>query len=568
MDRSRSAESCADGRRNFPSPSIRRSSREIIPAASPRPAGSASVRSGRFHRPAAALLLIPLLLAACASPRVRAPDVTVSLIADSQRQDLRIAPGTTVASVLAQAGISLGALDRVTPPLYSLLAEGTTIRVIRVKESFEVEQVTIPFDRRIVRNEALPSGETRLVQAGQNGMQEITYRILAEDGVETARTPLRTTVLKDSIPEILMIGATADFHTVGLHGSLVYVDAGNAWILSRDSSNRFPLAAESDLDSRIFSLSPDGQWLLFSRAQEGQINALFAVAVFGGDPPFSLALYNIVHFADWSPVDKRTLAYSTVTPVSTAPGWQAQNDLRLISFDEKKVLSKEQILLAPHSEGSYSWWGSDYAWAPDGSRLAYSRPDEIGWISRTGGSPHPLLSITPFRSLADWIWLPSIRWTPDGAFILSVQHGAPVELEAPEESPAFDVLAIPLAGGSPIMLSERAGMFAFPVPGPLQNRLYEQGYNVAFLQAVRPLESDRSKYRLMVADRDGSNLRALFPPEGETGLSPRDTGAVKWSPDGSQIALIYEGNLWIVDVATGQGSQLTGDGQVTAVDWR
>jgi resuscitation-promoting factor RpfB len=542
--------------------------REIIPAPSPRPPAPTSNRRGRFPRPAAALLLMAFLLAACASPQVRAPDVTVSLIADSERRDLRIAPGTTVAAVLAQAQISLGALDRVTPPLYSLLADGTTIRVIRVKESFEVQQVTIPFDRRIVRNEALPPGETRLVQAGQNGVQEITYRILAEDGLETSRTPLRTTNLKDSIPEILMIGAAADFHTVALRGSLVYVDSGNAWILSRDSSNRFPLAAEGDLDSRIFSLSPDGQWLLFSRNLEGQINALYAVAVFGGDPPFSLALSNIVHFADWSPTDKRTIAYSTVQPVSTAPGWQARNDLRLISFDEKKILSDEQILLAPHSEGSYSWWGTEYAWAPDGSRLAYSRPDEIGWISKTGGSLHPLLTITPFRTLADWVWLPSIRWSPDGAFILTVRHGAPVGSESPEESPAFDLTAIPAGGGLPIALSERAGMFAFPVPGPVQNRPYEQGYNVAFLQAARPLESDRSKYRLMVADRDGSNLRALFPPEGETGLSPRDTGAVKWSPDGSQIALIYEGNLWIVDVTTGQGSQLTGDGQVTAVDWR
>jgi Tol biopolymer transport system component len=96
----------------------------------------------------------------------------------------------------------------------------------------------------------------------------------------------------------------------------------------------------------------------------------------------------------------------------------------------------------------------------------------------------------------------------------------------------------------------------------------ERGYNVAFLQAARPLESDASKYRLTIADRDGSNARAIFPPEGETGLSPRDTGEVKWSPDGTQLALIYEGNLWIVDAATGQASQLTGDGQVTAVDWR
>jgi len=514
------------------------------------------------------MLLISSQLAACASPQVRAPDVTVSLIADSQRRDLRIAPGTTVANVLAQAGITLGALDRVTPPLYSLLADGTTVRVIRVKETFEVQQVTIPFERRIVRNEALPPGETRLVQAGQNGTQEITYRVLTEDGVETSRTPLRTTALKESIPEILMIGATSSFRTVSLRGSLVYVDSGNAWILSRDSSNRFPLATTGDLDSRIFSLSPDGQWLLFSRKQEGQINSLYVVAIFGGDQPFPLAVYNVIHFADWSPTEKRTLAYSTVTPVSTVPGWQARNDLRLISFDEKKTVTPEKILLSPHSEGAYSWWGMEFAWAPDGSRLAYSRPDEVGWISKTGGTPHPLLTITPFRTLADWVWLPSILWSPDGAFLMTVRHGDPVGLESPEESPVFDLIALPAGGGAPVVLSERAGMFAFPSPGPLQKRSYEQGYNVAFLQAVHPLESDRSKYRLMISDRDGSNLEALFPPEGETGLSPSDTGEVKWSPDGSQIALIYDGNLWIVDVTTGQGQQLTGDGQVTAVDWR
>ena len=46
--------------------------------------------------------------------------------------------------------------------------------------------------------------------------------------------------------------------------------------------------------------------------------------------------------------------------------------MRLISFDEKKILSEEQILLAPHSEGSYSWWGTEYAWAPDGSRVVYA----------------------------------------------------------------------------------------------------------------------------------------------------------------------------------------------------
>jgi hypothetical protein len=511
---------------------------------------------------------IPILLGSCASPQVRAPDVTVSLIADNQRRDLQIAPGTTVANVLAQAGITLDTLDRVTPPLYSLIADGSTVRVIRVREAFEVEQVSIPFQRQIVRNEALPPDETRLVQAGEEGLQEITYRILSEDGVETSRTPLRTALLKEPVAEILMIGASSSFATVPIKGALAYLDGGNAWILTQDSGNRFPLVASADLDSRIFSLSPDGQWLLFSRRDQTHLNALFAVATFGGEQPFPLYLFDVIHFADWSPVEKRTIAFSTVRPVSVVPGWQANNDLRIVSFNEKKILSEEKILLAANTEGSYSWWGTKFAWSGDGERLAYARPDEVGWISSAGGVRHPLLAFTPYRPQADWIWLPSIRWSPDGAFLITVRHGEPVGPESPETSPAFHLVALPAGGGAPISLFDQAGMFAFPAPGPLQKLSSEQGYNVAFLLAARPLESDRSKYRLMVCDRDGSNLKAVFPPEGEPGISPGEVGEAEWSPDGSQIALIYEGNLWIIDLAAGKAHQLTGDGQVTMIDWK
>jgi hypothetical protein len=66
-------------------------------------------------------------------------------------------------------------------------------------------------------------------------------------------------------------------------------------------------------------------------------------------------------------------------------------------------------------------------------------------------------------------------------------------------------------------------------------------------------------------DRDGSNQRALFPAPGEPGLEPQ---TVAWSPDAARVALIYRGDLWVVDVATGAGQPLTGDGQTTALDWK
>jgi resuscitation-promoting factor RpfB len=505
------------------------------------------------------------VLTGCGSPQANPPDVTIHLTADGVTRDLHILAGTTVANALAQADLALDDLDRITPPLYSLLAEGAEVKIVRVVETFEVEQVDIPFERQVVRNEAFPPDETRLVQAGRNGRQEITYRVVTEDGLEVSHSPIKAALLEEPQAEILMIGSNTAFLDVPIAGLLAYADGGNAWILSGDTGNRLPRTASGDLDSRVFALSPDGQWLLYSHDSDGAINALDVVSTTDAAPPVSLPVSNVPHFAGWSPEESRTIAYSTAQPLSVFPGWKALNDLHVLTFDPKGTVVSNTALIPPNAEGAYSWWGVDFAWSPDGTRLAYARADEIGWVSRNGGTRKKLLGITPFRTLADSIWLPPIAWTADGAFVLTVRHGLPTGLELPEDSPVFDLIAIPAGGGAPILLQDRAGMYAHPAAGPLRKSGAEQGYNVAFLQALRPLESDLSKYRLMVCDRDGSNRTALFPAAGEQGLNGQ---VFSWSPDGGQIAVIHQGNLWIIDLASGIGQQITGDGQVTAIDWK
>jgi hypothetical protein len=93
----------------------------------------------------------------------------------------------------------------------------------------------------------------------------------------------------------------------------------------------------------------------------------------------------------------------------------------------------------------------------------------------------------------------------------------------------------------------------------------EQGYRIAYLQALSPLQSDQSGYRLAIMDRDGSNRLLLFPPEGEPGLQPQ---SVAWSPEGERIAVLYRGDLYLVDPATAVAQRITGDGQISAFDWR
>jgi hypothetical protein len=66
-------------------------------------------------------------------------------------------------------------------------------------------------------------------------------------------------------------------------------------------------------------------------------------------------------------------------------------------------------------------------------------------------------------------------------------------------------------------------------------------------------------------DRDGSDKRILFPFQGQPGLVPPLD--VEWSPNGRQVVFLYQGNLSMLDLVSGQFTPLTGDGQSTQFDW-
>jgi len=512
-------------------------------------------------------------LLSCAGPRATAGAVGVVVAVDGREVRAAVPSGSSVVQAVEHAGIELGELDRLEPPAYTLVTDGTRIEVTRLKETFEVEQVTLPFLQQTIRNEALPEGEARLLQAGENGLQEITYRIVTEEGIEVSRTPVKSEIVQEPKPEILMIGALAAFSPVPVEGTLAFVSAGNVWTISGDSGRRNPITVTGDAGGRILQFSPRADWLAFTRSDpqaEDEINSLWAVSSITSSPePISLGAANVVHFADWSPNrEDLTVAYSTVEPRPAAPGWQANNDLNLVSIraDGSRMRAGARRTLVPfNSGGAYGWWGTSFAWSSNGDRLAYARPDGVGVIEVDDPAPTPVLDMTPYQTLGDWAWVPGVTWGWDDRTLFTVRHAAPVGLETEAASPGFDLVAVQPTTGEALLLHDQSGMFAEPVVSPA--RLLRNGevdYQIAFLQAMAPLESESSRYRLVVVDRDGSNLRTLFPAEGEPGLEPHQ---VAWSPDGERLGVIYQGDLWIVDVASGQSHRLTSDGQVTAIDW-
>ncbi len=558
----------------------------------------------------ALLVLLTLTLLSTGCRAVTQPDegITVTVVADGTTQVMVVEEDLTVSDVLRRAGISLSELDRVNPPGHSRVTDGMTITVVRVVEEIVTAQESVPFQSRTVPNEGLSPGETRLLQAGVNGTAEITYRITYEDGVEVARSEIRRVLIAPPQDEVVMVGSQSELPTITVNGTLAYISAGNAWIIRQNSANRRPLTLDGGLDGRVFELSADGRQLLFTRTdsgsatvtpQEGQgdepFNSLWVILDTSDveSQPIRLDLENIL-FGAWVPGTERTIVYSTAEPRPGFPGWQANNDLWRAQISANGGLTQRKQLLEASGGGIYGWYGTAFAFSPDGVTLAWAQPDAAGVLIPgegeqanpandgeanaeetavpPGGLPdaytrRTLISYVPWNAY-DFVWVPSPNWSPDGNLIAITTHGAPLGSELPEDSPVFSLTLLPKSGDYSVNLIEQAGMWAEPrySPASLPDGTPLE-VSLAYLQALQPLDSVYGRYRLVIMDRDGSNARSVFPAEGQPGLLPQPYA---WSPDGRQIALVNpgpEGNLALVDVVTGLAQQVTADGQSSNPRW-
>lgn len=511
-------------------------------------------------------------ITACSVSSTSQGSVKVSISVDGKQIEVQAPAGATIQNALDTASIQLSNLDRVEPPTYTLLTGPTDVKVTRVKETFENKELVIPFSQQQVKNESLPEGQTRLIQAGANGVEQVTYRHVFEDGNEVSSAPVKDVVITEPKPEIIMVGVQTPFTAVPIAYKLAYLTAGNAWIMERSTGERRPIVSSGDLDGHIFSLSPDGKWLLYTRKSTQppaeEINTLWVINTGDGNAkPYNLKVSNIIHFAAWMQGAQNTIVYSTVEPRSAAPGWQANNDLHRLAFSDFGTIVRKEEILAPNSGGIYGWWGTQFAWSPDGKNLAYARPDSIGLVDFENKNLVSILDLLPFQARGDWAWVPGITWSPDGKVIYTVTHAAKSGLSSEESSPVFDLSAIVLESKQVVRLVPQAGMFAYPSASSLT---VGKRFWVSFLQAIFPDRSETSRYRVEIQEPDGSNRKTIFPPEGTAGIDPMQ---VVWSPAPANggplwLGLIYQGNLWLVDPSGSQAQQITGDGLISRIDWK
>lgn len=495
----------------------------------------------------------------------------VNIVDGNSEQSIRVTKGTTVQQILSRADITLDNLDRTEPPSYTVINNSITINVIRVKEEFTIKDIEVPFERQTIQNESLLSGETRLLQPGKNGHRQVTYRKLFENGKQISESIFSQTTITNSVPEIVMVGVAKPFNPVTIPGKLAYIVAGNAWLMEGTTGNRFPIVNTGDLDGYVFSISYDGKWLLYSRKmtqKASEMNSLWVINLDSGKlTAIDLGISNVVSHANWVPGQANTITYSTVEPISSAPGWQSDNNLFILSFSEGGSVWRNEKIIDTNGGGQYGWWGTDYYWSPDGSTLAFSRPDSIGYVDFATHSLVTTLQVLPYKSHSDWAWVSQLGWSPDSKRFFFSAHIESDGVSDPESSPLFSLASMNETDASVSFISDNWGMFANPSPSPITHYGH---YYLASYRAIDPNLSNSSRYQLILMDRDGSNARVVFPPPGSAGMDPK---RLVWSPDQPVgqpyfLAVIYEKNLWLIDSDSGDYFQITGDGLIDNIDWK
>jgi hypothetical protein len=486
-----------------------------------------------------------------------------------------------VGQFLDDIGVILDSDDEVNPLIQTQIRDGMLITVTRVEiEEDCTESVPIPYETEKRPTQNLPPGEEQVAETGENGEAQLCYRIVRKNGVETARDFINRVTLKEPRNEIIFVGSEPPDTLIPVEGILTYISGGQAWIIQSNTANANPLTQDGFLDGRVFDLSADGKQLLYTlrTAEETDpefSNELWAILDTTAPRPRAAQLIEDVRVAQW--VRPFTVSYSTASPQTGGAGWQAFNDLFVMQIDpetgEMRPGTFEEIIQS-NALGVYAYWGRRFEWSPDGARVAWANADSVGLVDLATGEFNTLLTFAEYAPLLELIqgaavWVPTLSWSDDGILVTTL-HGEPYADEGPENSIIFDMAIVDVNTGLQIRdFLPQVGIWSVPTYSPLVTGSDgNPTYAIAYFKARNPLNSRGSEYDLWVADRDGSNARLVFPGLDRPGLrSPDPEDGIAWSPNARQIALIYQSNLWIVDLNSGQSIPITSDGLASRPRW-
>lgn len=112
----------------------------------------------------------------------------------------------SVEDVLAQYEIALDSDDEIYPSYDEKIASGDTIYITRVEISEVEEDVALEYDVVEEKSDKLQKGAKKVITNGENGLANVTYRVVVKNGVQTEKEEISRTVVREPVNKVIAVG--------------------------------------------------------------------------------------------------------------------------------------------------------------------------------------------------------------------------------------------------------------------------------------------------------------------------------------------------------------------------
>jgi uncharacterized protein YabE (DUF348 family) len=174
----------------------------------------------------------------------------------------------TVADLLTEQGIALGAADRLAPLGTTPVVEGQKIVLDRVTVKSRTKTEKVAFATTTRKNSSLWKGESRVVTAGRSGKAKRTYLITVVNGKVEKKVVLTETVVAKATAQVLEVGTKTSANGVGINlaragmwDRIARCESGGNWHINTGNGYygglQFNLASWRSNGGRDFAARPD-----------------------------------------------------------------------------------------------------------------------------------------------------------------------------------------------------------------------------------------------------------------------------------------------------------------------
>lgn len=112
-----------------------------------------------------------------------------------------------VESLKAEGVEYVDGTDEVSLPLDTKISKDLQVQLVKVEYEEITEKKVLAYDTVTQKDESQYTSYNKVTQAGENGEEEVTYRVTKKDGVETSRDVVKSTVLVKPVNAIKTIGS-------------------------------------------------------------------------------------------------------------------------------------------------------------------------------------------------------------------------------------------------------------------------------------------------------------------------------------------------------------------------